>query len=388
MRHYLDHAASSPLRPAARSAWLEASERAGNPSSLHGSGRAARAIVEDARERIAAALGAHPTEVIFTSGGTEADNLGIVGAYRARRDADASRATIITSLVEHAAALESARALAVREGARVIELPVDEHAVVSADAVADAIAEAGERAALVSLQWVNNEVGVVQPLDAAVALAAARGVPVHADAVQGVGHLPFDFGASSLASAAVSGHKVGGPVGIGVLLARRDAALAPVLHGGGHERRLRSGTLDAASAWAFATALDEATADLTAERARLELLGARLAAAVRSAAPGAIVHGPGEGRAPHVVHAIVPGAPGESLLAALDLAGIEASPGAACAAGVIEPSHVVEAMGHRGALAWQTVRFSLGWSSTAEDVAAVEAALPDALARALAAGGA
>lgn len=386
VRHYLDHAATSPLRPAAREAWLEASQRVGNPSSLHASGRSARGLAEDARERLAAALGAHPTEVIFTSGGTEADNLAILGGFFKRRAADPALTAVVTSAVEHHAALDPARWLAREQGAETLELPVDAHARVEVDALRDALAERAERTALVSVQWVNNEVGTVQPLAEVVEVAASRGIPVHADAVQGIGHLPFDFAASGLATAAASAHKVGGPVGVGVLLARRDAQLAPVSHGGGQERRLRSGTVDAAGAWAFAVALDDALAAREAEAERMSGLVHRLGEAIKGAASGATVHGGGPGQAPHILHAIIPGAPGESLLTALDLAGIDASPGAACTAGVIEPSHVVEAMGYGPVLASQTLRLSVGWSTTEADVDAAVVALPAAIERATAAG--
>jgi cysteine desulfurase len=380
VRHYLDHAATSPLRPAAREAWLNASERVGNPSSLHTSGRAARGLVEDARERIAAALGAHPTEVVLTSGGTEADNIGVMGAFWARRDTEPGHTAILTSAVEHHAALDPARWLARHHGADCVEIGVDEHGAIDLAHFADAVAGAAGRVAVASFQWVNNEVGTMQPLVELVELAQRHGFPVHADAVQGVGHMPFDFAGSGLASAAVSAHKVGGPVGIGALLARRDAQLAPIAHGGGQERRLRSGTVDAASAWAFAVALEEAVSDLSAEAARLAAVGERLERAVAAAAANAIVHGPSRpDAAPHIVHAIIPGAPGEALLTALDLAGIDASPGAACTAGVIEPSHVVEAMGYNATAASQTLRLSTGWSTTEADVKALEQALGPAV---------
>ncbi len=380
VRHYLDHAATSPLRPTAREAWLDASERVGNPSSLHTSGRAARGLVEDARERIAAAVGAHPTEVVLTSGGTEADNIGVTGAFWARRDAQPGHTVILTSAVEHHAALDPARWLARRHGARTVEIGVDEHGALRFEEIADAVAAHRESVAIASFQWVNNEVGTIQPLSDIVELAERYGIPVHADAVQGVGHLPFDFASSGLASAAISAHKVGGPVGIGALLARRDAQLAPVVHGGGQERRLRSGTVDAPSAWAFAVALDEATRALDRETARLTALGNRIERAVVAAAPDSVVHGPSRANAaPHIVHAIIPGAPGEALLTALDLAGIDASPGAACTAGVIEPSHVVEAMGYGAVAASQTLRLSTGWNSTEDDIAALEHALGPAV---------
>lgn len=380
MRHYLDHAATSPLRPAAREAWVRASESIGNPASLHTSGRAARGVVEDARERIAAALGAHPTEVVLTSGGTEADNIGVTGAFWARRDAQPNHTVILTSAVEHHAALDPARWLARHHGARSVEIGVDAHGALNLEALADAVAANARAVAVASFQWVNNEIGSVQPLEAVVDLAQRYGIPVHADAVQGIGHLPFDFAASGLASAAISAHKVGGPVGIGALVARRDAQLAPVVHGGGQERRLRSGTVDAPSAAAFAVALDEAMSEREAEATRLAAWGQRLERAVLAAAPDAIVHGPSRSSsAPHIVHAIIPGAPGEALLTALDLAGIDASPGAACTAGVIEPSHVVEAMGYDAAAASQTLRLSIGWTTAEEDIVALENALGPAV---------
>lgn len=405
MTSYLDHAATTPLRPVAREAWLAASERVGNPSSLHAAGRAARAVVEDARERIAAALGAHPTEVIFTSGATEANNLAIKGGYWARAAADAGARGLVTTAVEHVAALEPARWLAARHGARLVEVGVDADAVVDVEAWAEAMREGD--VALASVQWVNNEVGTVQPLAELVETATAVGVPVHCDAVQGIGHAPFSFVASGLATAAVSGHKVGGPVGVGVLLARRGAALVPLTHGGGQERRVRSGTLDAPGAAALAVALEEAVATVDAEAARLATLAARLGEAIIGAAPRAVVHGPAVGshgggeralsahrsgdtpgaarrsaHTPQVVHAIVPGTRSEALLVALDAVGVHASPGSACTAGVIEPSHVVLAMGYAEAEANATVRFSLGWSTTQADVDAAIAALPGAIAAA------
>jgi cysteine desulfurase len=378
VRHYLDHAATTPMRESAREAWLEASARVGNASSLHASGRSARSLLEDARERVAEALGAHPTEVIFTSGGTEADNLAIKGAFWARRDADPVRTRIVTTPVEHHAALDPVRWLAGHQGAVGVELPVDRDGVLSTDALADELDAHAGAIALVSTQWVNNEVGTIQPLADIVALADPYGIPVHSDAVQGIGHLPFDFASSRLATAAVSSHKVGGPVNIGALLARRGAALAPLTHGGGQERRVRSGTVDVASAWSFAVAVDDAVRAVEAEAVRVAALGNRLARAISELSPSAVVHGPASG-APHIVHAIIPGASAEAMLVALDLAGVEVSPGAACTAGVVEPSHVVLAMGGSDADASSTVRFSLGWTSTDADVDAAIAALPSVL---------
>ena len=323
-------------------------------------------------------LGAHPTEVIFTSGGTEADNVGVKGAFWARRDADPARVRVVSTAVEHHAALDPVRWLAAHQGAVGIELPVDDHGVLRIDALAAELEARAESAALISTQWFNNEMGAIQPVADVVALAEAHGIPVHCDAVQGIAHLPFDFSTSGLSTAAVSSHKVGGPVSVGALLARRGATLAPLTHGGGQERRLRSGTVDVPAAWAFAVALDEAVSGVAVEAARLAALGDRLAEAIVSLSPGAVVHGPRDG-APHIVHAIIPGASSEAMLVALDLAGIEVSPGAACTAGVVEPSHVVLAMGHPDVDALSTVRFSLGWTSTDADVDAAIAALPASL---------
>lgn len=369
------------MRESAREAWLEASARVGNASSLHASGRSARSLLEDARERVAGAVGAHPTEVIFTSGGTEADNLAIKGAFWARRVTDPGRTRIVTTPVEHHAALDPVRWLAGHQGAGGVELPVDEHGVVSTDALADELGAHAGAIALISTQWVNNETGVVQPLADVVGVAQTHGIPVHSDAIQGIGHLPFDFASSGLATAAVSSHKVGGPVNVGALLARRGAALTPLAHGGGQERRVRSGTVDVAAAWSFAVAVDDAVRAVEAEAARVAGLGSRLAQAITTLSPAAVVHGPEHG-APHIVHAIVPGASAEAMLAAFDLAGVEVSPGAACTAGVVEPSHVVLAMGGSDADASSTVRFSLGWTSSAADVDAAIAALPAVLAQA------
>ncbi|WP_291382767.1 cysteine desulfurase family protein [Demequina sp.] len=379
MPHYLDHAATTPMRDSARAAWIKASATVGNASSLHTSGRSARSLLEDARESVAGSLGAHPTEVIFTSGGTEADNLAIKGAFWARRATDPARVRVVTTAVEHHAALDPVRWLAAQQGAVAVVLPVDADARLLLDALVVELHAHADQDAVVSIQGVNNEVGTVQPVAEAVALASGHGIPVHADAVQGIGHVPFDFSASGLATAAVSSHKVGGPVGAGALLARRDAALSSLTHGGGQERRLRSGTVDVAAAWAFAVALDEAVAGIEAEASRLAALGERLARGIVSLSPTATVHGPRDG-VPHIVHAIIPGASAEAMLVAFDLAGVEVSPGAACTAGVVEPSHVVLAMGGSAEDALSTVRFSLGWTSTDANVDAAIAALPAAIA--------
>lgn len=388
---YLDHAATTPMRRAAREAWIEATGRLatgewGNPSSLHAAGRAARAAVEDARERIAAALGAHPPEVIFTSGATEANNLALKGWSWGT---PAGERTLITTAVEHHAALDPARWLAREHGVTLIELPVGPDARVAADAVAAALETRVEGGALLSVQWVNNETGTIQPLTEVIALAQTMGVPVHSDAAQAVPHLSMDFASSGLTTLAVSAHKLGGPVGMGALLARRDARLAPVEHGGGQERRLRSGTVDVAGAVAFAAALEEAVESREAAGKQIAALRDRLAAGIEASVPDAHLTRPADPDhwAPHIVHLVIPGAPSEALLFLLDQAGIAASSGSACTAGVVDASHVALAMGYDAVRAAQTLRLSLGHTSTEEDVDAVLAALPDVVAQARASAG-
>jgi cysteine desulfurase len=377
---YLDHAAGTPMRPAALAAMTRELAASGNPSSLHGSGRRARRVLEEARELIAERLGATPHEVVLTAGGTEADNLAVKGAYWARHQADPARDRLLVSAVEHHAVLDPAGWLAGR-GARVEHLPVDGSGRLDLDRLA-----IDERVALVSVMWANNEVGTVQPVPAVVAAAAGHGVPVHADAVQAAGWLPVDFAASGLDLLTVSAHKVGGPVGAGALLVRRGTALTAVLHGGGQERSLRSGTPDAAGALGFAVALDEAVRDREVSAVRVAALRDRLLAGVLAAVPDAMVSGHPEHRLPGVAHLVFPGCEGDSLLYLLDAAGIECSTGSACQAGVARPSHVVLATGLPEDRARGALRFSLGWSSTEADVDALLAAIGEVVERARRAG--
>jgi cysteine desulfurase len=388
---YVDHAATTPISAPALAALTRELSRSGNPSSLHGSGRRARRSVEEARETIAAAAGAHASEVIFTSGGTEADNLAIKGLYWARRAADPARARILCSSVEHHAVQDTVEWLERHEGAEVVWLPVDATGVVSLDALRDALAEAPERTALVTVMWANNEVGTVQPIHAVVAEAARYGVPVHSDAVQAFGSVPLSFAESGLATMAVSAHKIGGPVGVGALFVGRAVTLTPVQHGGGQERDIRSGTLDGAGIAAFAAAADDAITHLGEEVPRLAALRDRLIDGIRREVPDAVLRGVGhpapEGtRLPGNVHFTFPGCEGDSLLFLLDLAGIESSTGSACTAGVPRPSHVLLAMGLTEDEARGAQRFSLGHTSTAADVDAVVAAIGGAYARARKAG--
>lgn len=388
MTAYLDHAATTPMLPGAARVLAEHLAHPGNPSSLHGSGRAARRVVEEARETAAAALGARPSEVVWTSGGTEADNLAVKGLFWARRTQDPSRRRILVSAVEHHAVLDPAFWMAEHAGAELVLLPVDGEGVVDVDALRDELEQNGAQAALLSVMWANNEVGALQPLDDVVALARRHGVPVHADAVQAVGQVPVDFAASGLDAMTVSGHKLGGPGGVGALLARRGLELTPVLHGGGQERGVRSGTLAAPLIASFAAALDEAVRERPAYATRVGALRDRLVAGVRAAVPDAVLRGPADTdrRLPANAHFTFPGCEGDSLLYLLDSAGVEASTGSACQAGVPRPSHVLLATGVDEDDARGALRFTLGHTSTEADVAALHAALPAVVERARAAG--
>lgn len=387
MPAYLDHAATTPLSDAALAALTRELVRTGNPSSLHGSGRRARRAVEDAREAIASAAGAHPSEVIFTSGGTEADNLAVKGLYWSRVAEDPKRRRILCSAVEHHAVLDTVEWLERHEGAEVTWLPVDSGGVLDLAVLEAELSRDPGTVALVTVMWANNEVGTIQPVARIVELAHAAGVPVHSDAVQAFGSVPVHFKESGLDAMSISGHKIGGPVGVGALLLGRAVKLTPVQHGGGQERDVRSGTLDTASIAAFAAAAEAATAALPAEAARIAALRDRLIDGVRDLIPDAVLRGaPGDGRLPGNAHFTFPGCEGDSLLFLLDLAGVESSTGSACTAGVPRPSHVLLAMGLDEETARGAQRFSLGHASTEADVDALLKALPEAYARARQAG--
>lgn len=392
---YLDHAATTPMRPQAVAAMTEHLGDPGNPSSLHATGRAARRVVEESREAIAAALSARPSEVVFTGGGTEADNLAIKGLYWARRKTDPSRRRVLVSAVEHHAVLDAAAWLGEYADAEVERLPVDSDGRVDLDAVRASVLRDPGSVALVSVMWANNEVGTVQPVDEVVRIARRYGVPVHTDAVQAVGQVEVDFGASGVDALTVTGHKLGGPVGVGALLARRELPLEAVSHGGGQERGVRSGTLDGPAIRAFAVALRAAVAAREERAAVLGALRDELVAGVRRAVPDAVLRGPdprsttpsgAPARLPANAHFTFPGAEGDSLLYLLDSAGVQASTGSACQAGVPQPSHVLLAMGVGETDARGALRFSLGATSTRDDVERLLATLPGVADRARAAG--
>ncbi|MFD7308855.1 cysteine desulfurase family protein [Promicromonospora sp. NPDC059942] len=386
---YLDHAATTPMSAAALAAYVAEAQRTGNASSLHSAGRTSRRAVEEARETLAKALGARPSEVIFTSGGTESDNLAIKGIFWGRRAQDTRRTRVLVSAVEHHAVLDPAFWLAGHAGAEIVLLPVDAEGRLDLDALRAELAAHAAETALISVMWANNEVGTLQPVRDVVRAARPYGIPVHTDAVQAVGQSAVDFAESGVDAMTVSAHKLGGPVGVGALLARRDLALDAVLHGGGQERGVRSGTLDAASIAAFGVAARHAVECLPQRAARLRALRDELVARVSVAAPSAVLRGPDPAsgdRLPGNAHFTFPGAEGDSLLYLLDSAGVQASTGSACQAGVPQPSHVLLAMGVPEAEARGALRFTLGATSTESDVDRLVAALPQVVARAQAAG--
>ncbi len=449
---YLDHAATSPMPIEVRDAYVEALQLVGNPSSIHTAGQHARAVLDDARVRIAATLGIDAIELTFTGGGTEAVNLGIKGLYWARNagvDAGGSngagstrhaagdgqaagdgraasgdhagvatrtRPRILVPRTEHHAALDAVEWLEAHEGATLTRLEVDELGRLRLDSLRDALGD-GSDVSLLTMLHANNEVGTLQPVAEAAALAAAVGVPVHVDAIAAYGQVRLDPLPHGVSAVSISAHKIGGPVGVGALALRRGSEVVPLLHGGGQQRG-RSGTMDAAGAAAFAVAAERAHAELDDRTARKRMLRERLAAGIRQTVPTAVLRGAAGAAAvatelahsapasdparaashlarateldalalPGTLHLTVPGAEGDSLLMLLDTQGIAASTGSACQAGVPEPSHVLLAMGLSEADARGALRVTLGPATTVDEIDALLAALPEAVERAQAAG--
>ncbi|PZE28932.1 cysteine desulfurase family protein [Curtobacterium sp. MCBD17_028] len=374
---YLDHAATTPMLPAALAEYTRALSVVGNPASIHSAGQGARTTLETGRERVARSLGADPVEVVFTSGGTESVNLGVKGLYWARQR-DARRPRVVVPAGEHHATVDTVEWLARHEGAVVDVVPLDERGRLDLVALEAALADPAD-VALVTFLWANNEVGTIQPVADVVRLAHAAGVPVHCDAVSAFGQVPVDFHSSGVDAMSVSAHKIGGPVGIGALVLSRTAVVEPLLHGGGQQRQVRSGTQDAAAAAAFGVAASAPHPDLTPLRQAL-------VAGVAQRVPTAVLRGDPVDRLPGNAHFTFPGCEGDSLLFLLDAAGVAVSTGSACQAGVPEPSHVLLAMGLSEETARGALRITLGHTSTADDVTAFLDALPDAVRRATRAG--
>ena len=388
MTVYLDHAATTPMLSVAVDAMTAHLRDVGNPSSLHASGRQARRVVEESRETIAQALNCRPGEVVFTAGGTEADNLAIKGIYWARRAGDERRRRILATAVEHHAVLDALPWLVEAEGAEVELLPVDRDGRLDVAALRAAVERDPESVSLISVMWANNEVGTLQPVDEVVALAAPHEIPVHTDAVQAIGSVPVDFAASGVDALALSGHKVGGPYGVGALVVRRELEVTALVHGGGQERDIRSGTIDTPAIAGLAAAIETSVKHLTEHAARISALRDDLVRGVLHEVPDAAVNGgplAGPGRLPGNAHLSFPGCEGDSLLMLLDARGIECSTGSACSAGVPQPSHVLLAMGRGDEEARSSLRFSLGHTTTTADVAALVEAIGPCVERARAA---
>ncbi len=369
---YLDHAATTPVRPEVREAmqpYLE--EVFGNPSSAHRFGRAARAGLEQARREIAEALGADPVQVFFTSGGTEADNLAVIGAAAAARQ-QGRPCRVVVSAVEHKAVLGAAHHVA-RTGGTECLLPVDGDGLVDPADLDRALAGG---AALVSVMWVNNETGVIQPVAKLAARCAAAGVPFHTDAVQALGKVPCGVRDLPIAFLTISGHKIGAPKGIGAIVVRNPTLVEPLVHGGGQQRGLRPGTENVAGAVALGRAVTLAVAEQADFARRAERLRDELGTRLRAAIPDLVIAAERAPRAPHLLTVMVPGADSEALLMHLDLAGVACSSGSACTTGSVEPSHVLVAMGVPRELALGAVRFSLGRTSSEADIERAAAVFP------------
>jgi cysteine desulfurase len=374
MSVYLDHAATTPMFDAAIEAMNSSLRKLGNPSSLHTEGRSTRKDVEDAREGIARAIGCQASEVIFTGSGTEANNAAIKGLFW-RSD----KKVILISSIEHHAVLDPAHWLAEHEGAEIIEIPVTASGVIDLDFMKKVVAERASEIALISVMHSNNETGVIQPIADVVKIAGD--IPVHCDAVQSFTKVPLSFKELGLFAMTISGHKVGGPLGIGALILRRAVEIPPLLHGGGQERDIRSGTLNAPSIVALAAAVK---ADLY-DAKKVEALRDSFEAGVTALRPDAVINGKGAPRLPGISNITFPGTQSDSLLLLMDSEKVSCSTGAACTAGVHRPSHVLMAMGLTDVVSQSSLRFSFGSTNTQDDVAYALSVLPTVIERGLAA---
>lgn len=383
---YLDYAATTPIRDEVLESYVHYLKELGNPSSVHTSGQAVRKALEEARESLAQSLGCHRSEIIFTSGGTESNNTAIKGLYWQRKEEDAKRNLIITAGTEHHAVIDPIEWLEKHDGAEIIWLPIDEFGQIDLVGLATLLTQIQERVALITLMWANNETGLIFDIKAVTSLASRFGIPVHSDAVAAFGHIPIGFADSGLATLAVSAHKVGGPIGVGAMVVSRQTKLVSLIHGGGQERGLRSGTMNAPAAKAFAHAAEIAVRELPDEAKRLAELRDYLVQGVHRVTDVARFTGTIENRLPNNAHFIFEGCSGDSLLFLLDQQGISVSTGSACQAGVNGPSHVLIAMGRSQADANGCIRVTLGNKTTREDIDGFLAALPAAVNAALKAG--
>jgi len=375
---YLDHSATTPVRQEVLGAMLPYfSEEYGNASSVHGFGQRARNAIEGAREKVASLLGASPEEIIFTSGGTESDNLAIKGLAAAPH---VRGKQVVTSAIEHHAVLNTCTALE-KQGFAVVQLPVDRHGLVGAEELRQALATAKGDVAFVSIMMANNEVGTIEPIRELAAVAAEASVPFHTDAVQAVGKVPVDVRELGVDLLSLSAHKFYGPKGVGALYVRSGTRIQPLQHGGHHEKNLRAGTENVPGIMGLARALELACEEMETEAQRLHELRDRLQEGLMDRIPDSLLNGHPVKRLPHLLNMSFENVEGESILLSLDAVGIAASTGSACTSGTLEPSHVLTAMGMPPGIAHGSLRFSLGRVNTAEDIEYVLEKLPPIIER-------
>ena len=385
-RVYLDHAATTPMVAEAISALVDQSAKLGNPSSLHTSGREVRKDVEEAREAIAKFAECAPSEIIFTGSGTEANNAAIKGLFWSARESNPKRKVIVTSPFEHHAVMDPIDWLAVHEGAEVVHVGVSSDGVVDLDDVKRIIEARADEIALISIMHSNNEIGTVQPISEIVQIASEKQIAVHSDAVQSFGKVEFSFKNLGLTAATLSAHKIGGPLGIGILILKRGLEITPVLHGGGQERDIRSGTLNAPAIVSFAAAVKKVHSEFLERNNRVRHLKETLKATLNEKVSDIRFNGRSENSLPGILNVTFPGAPGDALLLLLDAENISTSTGSACSAGVAQPSHVLLSLGLSERDAKSSLRFSLGHTSTDSDVAYLGSVIGKVVERARAAG--
>ena len=385
-RVYFDNAATTPMSGVALAAFTDQARAIGNPSSLHGYGRSVRKDLENARESIAAVIGAHSSEVIFTGSGTEADNLAIKGIFWQRRSENNRRKIVVISAIEHHAVLDPARWLADVDGAELIELPVNREGVVNLEFLSDLVARRGDEIALISVMHANNEIGTLQPIKEIVEIANSKSIPVHTDAVQSLGKVAISFSDLGVFAMTLSAHKIGGPVGVGALILRKGMEITPLLHGGGQERDIRSGTFNAAGIVSFAAAVQSADRDREKNYAHFAKMRDALIEVAVKTIPGSWVNGVVSERSlPSIVNIGFPNTESDSLLLLFDNEGIACSTGSACSAGVQQPSHVLLALGRNEREARSSLRFSFGPQNSASDIEYFQTCLSRVIERAQAA---
>jgi len=385
-RVYLDNAATTPISEVALQAFIEQSRQLGNPSSLHTYGRKVRKDVEEAREKLAGLIGCHSSEIIFTGSGTEANNLAIKGAYWHRNQGGKQRNVIVISAFEHHAVLDPARWLEDFEGAELVEIPVTREGFINLSELRNVVLERHDEIALISIMHSNNEVGTVQPMEDISKIAQEFKIPLHTDAVQSLGKVPLSFKELGLFAMTISAHKVGGPIGVGALILQKGIDITPILHGGGQERDIRSGTLNAAGIIAFVAAAQAAMRDLESNAFKISSLRKKLVAAIQSEISDATLNGVLEGATlPGIANISFPKTESDALLLLFDAEGIACSTGSACSAGVQEASHVLMAMGLSEKEARSSLRFSLGTGNSDSDIEYLQTCIKRVIDRARAA---